>query len=386
MRLGLTRCLPPSAPADPDPDAGVGAEPSGSIDDEAAMAAVLEPGDLLLCRGSARVSKIITSLDGWWSHTAMYVGTAPGTDRSGREHPDVPHVVHSYPLGVIHHPLWQLVDHYAAGGVARVRPDFDLECRTNAAEIAIARAAPLREIDGRGRAPGATKFGSVDLWTAAFVLARAGMRRSRRRIVRLVRDLDEPTIAEADIDELMEVAQERRLRYEPDQIDGREHPRGHPATCAAFAWRCYREAGEEIRPCLLRGVKVKNGRLYQEDETVIEALLGHAPLTMLSTPVDPLDEPQWRTWSRFGLAAVTAAPFLLSGTTLDDGISPSDLWCSPNMMSDSRMFLRPSWGDDAMRAQVSEPGGPPPDSVSGHLATCRAHSDSTWSATAGAPT
>lgn len=250
---------------------------------------VLELGDLVLTLGSKPLSRFIQRMDGFFSHTTLYIGDG--------------HVAEAARKGVQAVPIEEL---RGSASMAMARPSLPKHVRDAAAAWADAQTA-------RSRGGDAIDYGSADLGQAFAILLRAHFFPGRD---------DAPHITEQDMETILE-AEERAIV----ERDGAEET----STCSGFAWRAYAECegAMPIVPALLEGVLVgDDGRVRSTVSRVPEPRARMNPL-----------------WFKAFPAAAKLLADTDKGVLLSDAIGPGDLWCSPTV--GRRRFLSPSYAEYA---------------------------------------
>ncbi|MCB0973106.1 MAG: trypsin-like peptidase domain-containing protein [Actinobacteria bacterium] len=254
----------------------------------------LEPGDIFFFRNeTARISKAVTSLDGYWSHSGIYVG--------GQR------LVHAYTEGLGVTDLNEMSGIYPMG-IGILRPDQPRSVRQGAATWAF-EAAQNPAING------VSAYSGVDLGLVWALLRRARANRALEVFDGFESDCDDDDWTRAD-------------RVQLGNADGAESMFRRPAlsaTCSGFIYLAYRDGGGAelaIRPA--PGVLLQDGRLSVPPQGSGADLLNGD---------DGLENARLRKW-RFLLPAMleTMAGFARYQTTseslpLEVGVTPGDLWC-----------------------------------------------------------
>ncbi len=288
--------------------------------DSTALEEALEPGDIVVCRNADHwMSQIITNLDGYWSHSALYVGQGE--------------ILHAASGGVAYDRLDTFAARYPAGvGVAR--PDRPVEDRRGAAEWA--RALVATSPDGSDEP--VTRYSGRDLGIAFALLLRARASGARRL---------EPLDA-------VEEGLESMLR-----------PGGFSSTCSGFVYQAYAEGLQdplEIVPA--PGLRVEDGEFYFPDgDDLYRSLIEDSPHEggELGEPeLEGLGLPTIWAWRNkaalFGGLAVGWATTMVPTNRrvpIEKGVSPADLWCSPEIAN--RWYLSPDHATLAYEAVADCP-------------------------------
>lgn len=270
----------------------------------------LQPGDILVFRANNnRLSKLITSLDGYWSHSAIYVG---GGD-----------VAHSYTAGIGLMSFETITSHYDEG-YAVARPNRTEEQRNAAADYARRIAAtPDTEYSGR------------DLGLAFALLARVRI----REFLDSLRLPPEATINDEGLGAFFQRAEVEK-------------------TCSGFVYSCYAGAnGGKPGPLAVvpaPGIALRDGLLSVRSN--LEAMTSPAEATdpadmsilaaAMSLGDDDLESLARVDWAAlkpkldmFGGAGIAILQNIFSGDEIpiEAGVTPADLWCSPEIAD--RWFL-----------------------------------------------
>ncbi len=271
---------------------------------------VLEPGDILLCRSTNHwLADLISGLDGYWTHSAIYGG-------DGR-------VVHAFTAGVGTVDLGEFVDRYP-GGIGVARPSFGAVDRAEAADFARILAA----LDGTDDE---AKYSGWDLGVAYALLRRA-------------RDRGAPPIPIEELEIL------DWLPWRGDDIEQ------FAATCSGMVYRCYSDGAEyplRIEPA--PGLEVEDGMLvFPDDVDLYSAAAADGTADEAWAPdLEGIGRPNFEYWRKRILlvgGALAGWAFFAAeedrSVPLVKGVTPSDLWCSPDV--DARWFLT---GEHAALAQ-----------------------------------
>lgn len=264
--------------------------------------AELEPGDIVVFRANNNwISKLISSLDGYWSHSSIYVGDG--------------NVAHAYSSGIGVMPLETVAGYYDEG-YATARPN----------RTAAQRAAAAREARKLAATRGA-EYSGRDLGLAFAMLCRVKMR----------------SLLDA------------HFGFPPD--DGLETIDGLEAlltradvemTCSGFVYACYAAANDPaplaIEPA--PGLELRGGSLFVrkdlesagsiDEMTIYEAM-------QIDDGLEGFELPNWKALkSKLGLLAEAGfgiAKNMVDGesVSIEAGVTPGDLWCSPEIAE--RWFL-----------------------------------------------
>lgn len=267
---------------------------------DADWTSILRPGDLLLARGSGNmVSKLIQRTDGFFTHSAVYLGS----DQDG-----VGWLAHAYSMGI---QLWDLDKLRVSytDGVGWARPGYGEERNVAAAEWAKSFARPADDK--------MLPYDYGDLGLSFAIMMRAMWRRGRDMI---------DVVSEAEIDELFNAADEVFASRPPDEFE--------PSSCSAYVWRAYHEGADRaIVPEFIHGVRVQDGRLKSP-----HAALAAKRSIELSALGERMRQ-KWHILSAMTLALPGAAALFDSdrGAILSEIVTPGDLWCSPSMVARGRL-------------------------------------------------
>ncbi len=277
-------------------------------------AQTLEPGDILLCRSDGHwLSDLISGLDGYWTHSALYCGEST--------------VVHAYTAGVGEVDLEAFIGNYPAG-VAVARPR-----RTPAEREAAARfARDLAAAD-----PKTVQYSGWDLGVAFAALRRARARGAWRSL--------------PPVDEGLESV--LRLPWSADDVTE------FCSTCSGLVYRCYSDGADaalEITPA--PGLAVEDGRLVfpdEEDDLYRAVIEETAPGEEGAPELEGVGRPDLRAWrdrvELIGGALAGWAFFAADddrSVPLERGVSPADLWCSDDI--DQRWFVSATHAQEAAKA------------------------------------
>lgn len=274
----------------------------------------LLPGDVIFAKGRAPISRVVSFLNGYWSHSALFCG---GADRS---------VVHASLPGVISEPIDSFIGHYPRGQVAFARPTCEAPRRHDAVEWALARAERESESDA------ADPYSGRDLGLAAALLLRA-----------TVGDL--LGWVERGDDEIREITDE----LTSVQLIERDRT----WTCAGLVWDAYMTGADRpIRPSFLEIMRVDEERLVVRGKPHDDELHERA-LSLLSVRgVDATSligddaRAKLRSWGQLVDIVSAAVPELRHATDPRVGmqvvtaVGPNDLWHSPDLSE--RTFLEPT--------------------------------------------
>lgn len=250
---------------------------------------VVRAGDLVFCRSEDRaVSRLIAAMDGYWTHVAL----ATGGDR----------VAHASALGVGRSTIGELRHHYG-DGMAVASLDVDDDARGRAVDWALDKA-------GDELRPPAD-YAWDNLGTTFALLLRA---RERGAVERLP-GLDAETVREIE------------------GLDGLESFREAHGTCSGFVYAAYAEGGASA-PVIVPapGLTVADGELrFPEGPSAGEVLAAVDGLE--GTVGDTL-----ASWGRLVGIAVSVARGWTAvrlgdpSVPIEDGVTPGDLWCSPDVV------------------------------------------------------
>ena len=166
---------------------------------------------------------------------------------------------------------------------------------------------------------------------------------------------DPPSVSREDFIQMLE-KQEKVKPWDPDQPA--------PTSCAGFVFRKYVEVGgnQTMTPRFNRGIRVRNGRIYDQREVVtVESLLnGDLGRVMDSMDVDEEANQIADAWKNYGEASLDTSQVvhgpgyaelikssmgafrqhlvrLPRGSLVVEAVSPNDLWHSPD--AESRVIL-----------------------------------------------
>lgn len=242
----------------------------------------VEPGDIIVCKTRKNpLSRLIGKLDGWWCHTAIATSST--------------NVVHASSAGITCASIADLRDSYEAGlGIAR--PKRTQEQRAAAAEWALDLADKK------------IAYGANDLGTAFSLLWRASLQPSSSELYD-------------------QVAGKRVLAA--DEADWRKK---YETTCSGFAYRAYAEGATSLlKICPAPGIRLEDGKLIVPDR---EALLKEAERALeAESDSDKKVLSDEVRLARIGIAgSVQAAKalFLNEPVPLEVGVTPADIWTSPD--------------------------------------------------------
>lgn len=267
----------------------------------------LEPGDIVVFRNQDNwMSKVITALDGHWSHASIYVGG----DR----------IAHAHAGGIDTAPLADVAE--GKEGYAAARPDLPKEVRDRAAQ----RAVELADLPG-------TQYSGHDLGLAFAVLCRLKL----EEVKQVLADFDPDDIGDEGLEGLGGFEGFRDLWTRAEV----EH------TCSGFVYECYARGTQPLSIVPARGIQVENGMLVfgiTNDESYMEALAAIDDIEDDEDADDGLelaltDWAKWKPQLKF-LAKVGVGMVGLidnGGVPLGKAVTPADLWCSPTI--GDRWFL-----------------------------------------------
>ena len=278
---------------------------------------LLEPGDILLCRGTNNwLSDLISSLDGFWTHSAVYGGDGL--------------VVHAYTAGVGTIGIADFLARYP-GGVGVARPAFSAAERAEAAEFARTLAA-LDGTDDEAR------YSGWDLGVAYALLRRA-------------RERGAPVLRGGDGLEFLDW-----LPWCGDDVEY------FAATCSGMVYRCYSDGADyplSITPA--PGLAVEDQMLIFPNNKDLYSAAAEAAVIdeKLASDLERIGRPDLGHWrDRFLLVggALAGWAFFASddkrSVPLVKGVTPSDLWCSPDIAQ--RWFVTREHAEIARRALIRE--------------------------------
>lgn len=290
-----------------------------SVDEDMSFEA-MEPGDIVFFRTSSNwLSRLITSLDGYWSHTALYVGDGL--------------VAHVAIGGASVLPLEQMVGMYS-DGVAFARPERSRQERFRAAEWAsnFSPENPNRPL---------SKYSGSDLGLAFGLLCRAKANGGRERL---------PPVEDGDTEFLSD---EFLIDDGLESVSGKKI---FESTCSGFVYQCYDQDSAtplEIEPA--PGLRVEDGRLFfPEGPALMDELLAEEPPGATDEALEGLFDINWREMKDrahfVAEVATSTIKFAIAsgGVAIHDGVSPADLWCSPEVAG--HHFLRQDHLDKALVA------------------------------------
>lgn len=295
-----------------------------SVSPERRWADVLEPGDVLFFRTEhSLVSRVICLVDGYWSHTAIYLGD----DR----------IAHTTMVGLRTDSLRDFATGYN-DGIAFARPP-----RTKGQREAAAAWAE----DKAGKEAAATGFAGDHLGVSLGLLLLPRI----RAVLREVPGLDLKNIRRFDWSVARRVAAIAGLGGDPDRFDG---------TCSGFVYRAYSEgAGAPLEISTVPGLDRRGEQIYLSEPNAdnarwMEGLGGSEPPARFEDEPDPVIDPAI-AWAvnpnvkgtdlkqvtnpgllQMVLTFVPAAVFGFAkvyvtdlGVEVADAVTPGDLWLSP---------------------------------------------------------
>lgn len=255
----------------------------------------LEPGDMIFGRATGNwLSRVITDLDGYWSHSAIYVG--------GGE------VAHAYSAGVHTMALTELAGYYP-DGMGMARPGVPEAQRRAAADWA-------REI-ATSAGPFHASYSGRDLG-----MAWALLRRVRASAADALPDPDD--------------AVDRGLGADVSALDdGLERIEIFESTCSGFVFRAYDQVGDSVLSIVpAPGIELVDGLLRPRDEPDLWTVLTEPAERSVLAPASAT----MRNWAvKAEMMADALKGWLDSQDQLDEGIplaqgvTPADLWCSPTV-------------------------------------------------------
>jgi hypothetical protein len=270
--------------------------------DQADLRSKLRAGDIVLFKTSDNwLSRVITTLDGYWTHAGIIVDT---------EADDGPHVVHAVVPRPIQQPLSVVAqaknDGFAVGRPTACvdNPDLGIE----AAEWALRFADPANEN---------TVYGGSELGEACALLLRGNIAAVR---------LEADGYKEAATDEW-------------DVVD--DYPE-FEGTCSGLVYQCYERAGHKLAfepaPGLWRDEESDTIRTRDRSDFVVP---GDRELVRAESLQ------RFSTMAFYARLLGKAAPAFLSGITRTElavasGISPADLWTTTDPAT--RLFGSAEYG------------------------------------------
>lgn len=272
---------------------------SRALDGNVAASEVLRPGDIVFCKTSKRwISRKIAKLDGYWSHSALYVGVIGG----------VPSVAHAQAPGIVIEPLDEVSGRYR-DGVAFGRPF--------AADPALGQAAAKWAIELEGDAESQTMYSGMDLGEAYMIL-----RRADRAVV-----------------ERLMAAEEQLESFGRKRND--EPFKSFESTCSGFVYRCYSEGARTHPPIVTSpGIELRDGCLY---------VLGDSRLLDDADQASDAQEGIGKSvlgYLRMARKLAQAGRGMLASLSdnsiaVERGVTPNDLWMGTD--KSSRIFLNRSY-------------------------------------------
>lgn len=261
----------------------------------------LQPGDVIVGRTTGNwLSAMIAELDGYFTHATIYVGD--GT------------VAHAYSSGVSTMAVDELGSHYP-DGMAVASPDRSVEQRAMAVAWAMDLATPAPDRPS-------PQYSGKDLGMAWALLQQVKAIAARRLPTAVP---DGPGFAPAGSGDELEPVE----RFE--------------STCSGFVFRAYSEGANaplEIVPA--PGVLLEDGLLRpaDEDDPLWDELANEPVPADADAVAQPsaLRRPDWKLWrNRARMMKEALAGWLEAqdefdkGIPLAQGVTPGDLWCSPDI-------------------------------------------------------
>lgn len=290
--------------AAPRANPGHGAADADHPTDAETLTSVLQTGDIILCRCSTSwLSRAIADLDGYWCHAAIYVGYGQ--------------IVDAYSGGIGQLSVADILLAYPEG-VAVARPEKDESTRAAAAAWARKLANP-----DPSRPAADPAYSGRDLGLGFALLLQA------RR---------------TEVDRLP--ALESRASFGVLDSDDAETPKPFESTCSGLVYRAYAEgANSPLTISTAPGISLgPDERLRVRDGDDLWSFLND------EARIDPAAQPAgpglsklmpWVYRARMLADAMTAWVGtwgnLDDGIPIEQGVTPSDLWCSPDV--GERFFL-----------------------------------------------
>lgn len=242
----------------------------------------LEPGDIILCKTASNpLSTMIAKLDGWWTHTAIFVG-------DGR-------IAHSNSNGVTTDILTHLAQNYEAG-MGIVRPGLSESERAKA----VVWAQKMSEMEG-------TEYGSADLGVIYNLLRRAR--------------------AQPGLEELRKLADDAQQ----ESFDStRDHHFHYESTCSGFAYQAYlRGAGVRLPVVPSPGIHLTDDHRVVAPDTaaLIDELLADDQEGLVGRLGDSMR--RWITLAEIaikGLISAELASYTTEPVPIEIAVTPGDLW------------------------------------------------------------
>jgi len=251
----------------------------------------LELGDIVVGRGAGSwISRLITALDGYWSHASIHVGD--GLVAEANSH------------GICTTSIDRFIARYPEG-VARARTRFPTTVRSAAAGWA-------RDLAGGRGGQSAGKYSGRDLGMAFALLLRARARGGLEQLPVLTAESDLEGIFSSD---------------------------GFKSTCSGLVYRAYRDGGGvELNIVPAPGILVHDdGRLsFPDEDDLFERLTAEDQglQTLESLLPGRSDMEAWRDKARLLAGAAAGWVSLVPKdrtVAVESGVTPGDLWCSPDV-------------------------------------------------------